>query len=136
MGSVRPGLLVDKVLINLKPTNFYLQSHYAIQGTTRSAHYHLLHDGMDLGDNLNGLTHILHSAFGRATTGVLYVAPAYIADRLCEKGRAYLRPWAENQDTSPVWNPLKEAGGKPFSNGALHAWKQKRALELAKNPKV
>jgi eukaryotic translation initiation factor 2C len=29
----------------------------------------------------------------RATLAVSYAAPAYYADRLCERGRAYLREW-------------------------------------------
>jgi eukaryotic translation initiation factor 2C len=75
-------------------------------------------------------------AFGRATTGVSYLAPAYIADRLCEQGRAYLRPWAENADQAPVWEPPKDRDGKPFSKEAFQQWSKERALDLARNKTV
>ena len=37
----------------------------------------------------------------RATTGVSYVAPAHIANRLCERGRVYLRAWNLEPDMEP-----------------------------------
>jgi eukaryotic translation initiation factor 2C len=96
--NVAPGLLVDRVITDPTRFNFYLQSHQAIKGTARSAHYHVLVDEIGFGKNksvgsLPDLTHQLCYAFSRATRGVSYVAPAYIADRLCERGRFYLRGW-------------------------------------------
>lgn len=97
-GNLRPGLLVEDVVTNPIPYNFFLQSHQAIKGTARSAHYHALHDDMGLGaDRLPSLTMLLCFAFGRATKGVSYVAPAYIADKLCERGTAYLRYWNDTE---------------------------------------
>ncbi|KAF2740119.1 stem cell self-renewal protein Piwi, partial [Polyplosphaeria fusca] len=101
-GNVQPGLFVDEVITAPEDYNFFLQSHSAIQGTARSAHYTVLEDKMGLisrnektgvvdGSNLANLTHNLCYSYARATTGVSYVAPAYIADRLCERGRVYLR---------------------------------------------
>jgi hypothetical protein len=81
-GNLKPGLLVTKVVTNALPDNFFLQSHRAIKGTARSAHYHILEDGMRLGlDRTSKLTMMLCYAFSRATTGVSYVAPAYIAGK-------------------------------------------------------
>lgn len=37
--------------------------------------------------------------FPRATRGVSYCAPAYLADRLCERGRQYIRDWLNNKDS-------------------------------------
>lgn len=31
--------------------------------------------------------------------GVSYCAPAYLADRLCERGRQYIRDWLHNNDS-------------------------------------
>ncbi|KAF1972573.1 hypothetical protein BU23DRAFT_569087 [Bimuria novae-zelandiae CBS 107.79] len=99
-GNLEPGLLVDKVVTNRLPYNIFLQSHQAIQGTARSTHYHVLEDEMDLGTTesptkktnlLTELTHFLCFAFSRATKGVSYVAPAYMADRFREHGNVYLR---------------------------------------------
>jgi eukaryotic translation initiation factor 2C len=53
--------------------------------------------------------------FGRSTTGVSYAAPAYIADRLCERGRAYIREWAEDKFAVSVFNykSYQDAQGRP-----------------------
>ena len=114
-GNLDAGLLVTDVVTNPVPFNFFLQSHRAIKGTARSAHYHVLEDGMGIGEtNLPNLTMMLCYAFSRATTGVSYVAPAYIADRLCERGRVYLRRWALDADMEPKFEiPMEEgADGK------------------------
>lgn len=91
---------------------------------------------MQLGDNLPKLTHILCFAFGRATTGVSYVVPAYIADRLCEQGRAYLRYWAEDPKVKPVFEAPNDADGKASGRVAFDRWKKARALQLARTPSV
>jgi hypothetical protein len=101
-GNLKPGLLVTSIVTKPTPFNFFLQSHRAIKGTARSAHYHVLEDGMKFGaHNLPRITMMLCYAFSRATTGVSYVAPAYIADRLCERGRIYLREWNLSYDMQP-----------------------------------
>ena len=100
-GNVKPGLFVDQVITTPGSFNFYLQSHAAIKGTARSAHYHVLEDnfGWQNGTlDLAELTHILCYCFGRATKGVSYVAPAYISDRLCDRGRVYLKNWTPARD--------------------------------------
>jgi eukaryotic translation initiation factor 2C len=72
-----------------------------------------------------------------ATTGVSYVAPAYIADRLCEQGRAYLRPWAEGPDLAPVWEmPKDPKTGRPVSKEAFQEWRKETALVLARTTTV
>lgn len=135
-GNLRPGLLVDSVVTNPSPTNFFLQSHCAIQGTARAAHYHVLQDGMELSARLPNLTQMLCYAFGRATTGVSYVAPAYIADRLCEQGRAYLRQWAEQPEAKPIFEAPKYANDRPYSKEDFEIWKKEKALRLAQTKSV
>jgi hypothetical protein len=90
--NLQPGLYVDPVVTDPSRFNFYLQSHQAIQGTARSAHYHVLVDdiGFGKGKELPNITHALCYTFSRATKGVSYVAPCYITDRLCERGRVVL----------------------------------------------
>ena len=43
-------------------------------------------------------THEFCYAYARATKGVSYCAPAYYADRLCDRGRAYLRHWLTREN--------------------------------------
>ncbi|KAM0714443.1 hypothetical protein Q7P37_010230 [Cladosporium fusiforme] len=97
--NVKPGLVVDRIITSQGYLNFYLQSHNPIHGTGKSAHYVVLKDGMALGlDNIQKLTHAFCYNYARATKGVSYCGPAYYADRLCDRGRAYIRDWLLGQN--------------------------------------
>ncbi|KAI4669037.1 uncharacterized protein J4E79_001080 [Alternaria viburni] len=138
-GNLMPGLLVDDVVTNPGNYNFFLQSHCAIKGTARSAHYHVLQDDMNLGSaSLPDLTMQLCSAFSRATHSVSYVAPAYMADRLCERGRAYLRIWASNHDQGELFELPQQANGKKakLTKEQLMNLKHGFALKLARDKTV
>jgi eukaryotic translation initiation factor 2C len=96
-GNVKPGLVVDQVITHPFAMDFYLQSHNPIQGTGRSAHYYVITNGMNLSaDELQSMTHSFCYTYARATKGVSYCAPAYYADRLCDRGRAWLRHFITN----------------------------------------
>jgi hypothetical protein len=117
--NVRPGLVVDQVITHPYSIDFYLQSHHPIQGTGRSAHYIVLRNNMGLSvDELQTITHTFCYAYARATKGVSYCTPAYYADRLCDRGRAYLRhllvnktvpAGLPNKQNSPSWEAYKIA---------------------------
>lgn len=97
--NVRPGLVVDQVITHPHSLDFYLQSHDPIAGTGRSAHYFTLTNQIGLSTaELQSVTHSFCYAYSRATKGVSYCAPAYYADRLCDRGRAYLRHWLRHRD--------------------------------------
>lgn len=90
--NVRPGLLIDQVITQPYRTDFYLQSHYPVQGTGRSAHYIVLRNNMDLTvEELHSITHAFCYIHASATKGVSYCTPAYYADKLCDRGRTNLR---------------------------------------------
>ncbi|OQO09990.1 hypothetical protein B0A48_04345 [Cryoendolithus antarcticus] len=92
--NILPGFVVDTDITHPYSLDFYLQSHKPLQGTDRPAHYFVLmnHMGLD-SDELQGITHALCYVYARATRGVSYCSPAYYADRLCDRGRAWLRDW-------------------------------------------
>lgn len=90
--NVKPGLVVDGVITHPFQLDFYLQSHKPITGLGRSAHYTALRNEMSLAAvDLQDITHAFCFIYAKATKGVSYCAPAYYADRLCDRGRAYLR---------------------------------------------
>ncbi|KAF2740263.1 hypothetical protein EJ04DRAFT_508252 [Polyplosphaeria fusca] len=73
---------------------YFLQSHNGIKGTARPANYFVLKNEIGLSSlELQLLTHNLCYTYVRATLGVSYASPAYYADRLCERGRCYVREW-------------------------------------------
>ncbi|KAI0618030.1 Piwi domain-containing protein [Pyrenophora tritici-repentis] len=80
--------------------DFYLQSHSGIKGTARPTHYFVLENkvpGLTL-EALRDLTHDLAYSYVRSMTPVSYVPPTYYADRLCERGRLYVRRFLVGDD--------------------------------------
>jgi eukaryotic translation initiation factor 2C len=107
-GNVKPGLVVDQVITHPYIMDFYLQSHQPIKGTGRSAHYFVLENNMNLSaDRLQEITHAFCYNYARATKGVSYCGPAYYADRLCDRSRAYIRDWLIGRDG---YGPSREQG--------------------------
>ncbi|KAI4672821.1 uncharacterized protein J4E78_001324 [Alternaria triticimaculans] len=104
-----PGTLVDSAITDPYFSDFFLQTHNAIKGTARPCHYYVLNNGMNLSmKELQDFTHRLCHTYVRATMGVSYAPPAYYADRLCERGRCYMRPWYNpTTDTKKYWGKLK-----------------------------
>ena len=96
------GTVVDRRITEARNWDFFLQSHIAIQGTARPAHYNVLLDeifkdralpkGMDFKNmqmcwKTSRTTRVI---FGRATKAVSICPPAYYADIACERPRRYL----------------------------------------------
>ncbi|KAA8621618.1 Piwi domain containing protein [Pyrenophora tritici-repentis] len=74
--NCKPGLLVESSITS--PYN----TENGIKGTARSAHYTVIKNDMQMTtEQLEDLA------------SVSYALPAYYADRLCERGRCYLREW-------------------------------------------
>ncbi|KAK8173518.1 Piwi domain-containing protein [Phyllosticta citrichinensis] len=91
-GNIKPGLVIDRVVTLPKRCNFFLQSHDALQGTAKPAHYiEIVNEIGFVADEIEQIAHGLCYTYARATKAVSYCAPAYYADRLCERGRHYLR---------------------------------------------
>jgi len=95
-----PGTCVDKLVTSPYYQEFYLQSHSGIKGTARPTHYFVLENkipGLTL-EALRDLTHSISYSYVRSMTPVSYVSPTYYADRLCERGRLYIRKFIVGDD--------------------------------------
>lgn len=87
----QPGTVVDRGIAGRVLAEFWLQAHQGLQGTARPAHYVVIKDDIEFkADDLERITHHLCYLFNRATKAVSICPPAYYADLLCERGRAYL----------------------------------------------
>lgn len=95
------GTVVDRGITEARNWDFFLQSHTALQGTARPAHYYIVLDEIftkrkvpaqyhNVADVLEDLTHSMCYLFGRATKAVSICPPAYYADIVCERARCYL----------------------------------------------
>ncbi|KXX76832.1 Protein argonaute 5 [Madurella mycetomatis] len=99
----KPGTIVDRGVTDPRSWDFFLQSHAAIQGTARPAHYVVVLDEIfrahhksagppfqNAADRLEDLTQSMCYIYGRATKAVSICTPAYYASVLCERARRYL----------------------------------------------
>ena len=106
-GNPKRGLVVDRGITEARNWDFFLQSHDAIQGTARPAHYYVLWDEiftnpslqpvdgdvdfkMLPADRLERLSHSLCYMFSRAAKAVSIPAPVYYADIACTRAGRYL----------------------------------------------
>ncbi|KAI9064296.1 Piwi-domain-containing protein [Trametes sanguinea] len=85
-GNCPAGLLVDQHITNPNYTDFYLQSHAGILGTSRPSHYIILANETSLGPKeVQELTFNLCHTYVSATRSVSIPAPVYYADRVCAR---------------------------------------------------
>ncbi|KAJ0421265.1 putative RNA interference and gene silencing protein [Aspergillus carlsbadensis] len=103
LSNPKNGTVIDRGVTEAQEWDFYLQSHSALHGTARPAHYYVVWDEIFRGrkasspslrnaaDVLEDFTHDLCYLFGRATRAVSICPPAYYADLLCDRARCYLK---------------------------------------------
>lgn len=98
-GNCKAGTVVDRGVTEEGYWDFFLQSHAAIQGTARPAHYVVVLDEIfrankaagNPANTLEKMTQALCYSYSRATKAVSICTPAYHADILCERSRRYLQ---------------------------------------------
>ncbi|KAJ7273274.1 argonaute-like protein [Mycena rebaudengoi] len=94
-GNCRAGLVVDQLRSPLAK-DFYLQSHGAIKGTSRSGHYSVLLD-QNFGQNISAIQELsfaLCHVYAKATRSISIPAPVYYADLVCARGKFHIDPQA------------------------------------------
>ncbi|KAJ7074210.1 argonaute-like protein [Mycena amicta] len=92
-GNTKAGLCVEQFRSPLA-LDFYLQSHAAIQGTPRPAHYSVLQDEI-FGANVSKIQRAcfeLCHVYAKATRSVSIPAPVYYADLLCSHAKYRFNP--------------------------------------------
>ncbi|KAL0580091.1 hypothetical protein V5O48_001950 [Marasmius crinis-equi] len=117
-GNCKPGFVVDRELANPFPqADFYLQSHAAIIGTSRSSHYTLIKDDNKIGQEGQELAFSLCHVYAKATRSVSIPAPVYYADLVCQRMAFHL---PHESDFSFSDNASIASGSKELD---LDAWK-------------
>jgi eukaryotic translation initiation factor 2C len=92
-GNCPAGTVVDRDVVHPTEFDFYLQSHGGLLGTSRPAHYSVLHDENGLSaDGLQSLTFALCHVYARATRSVSIPAPVYYADIVCSRAKNHYDP--------------------------------------------
>ncbi|KAF7874945.1 hypothetical protein EAF04_002119 [Stromatinia cepivora] len=114
------GTVVDRGVTESRNWDFFLQPHQCLMGTARPCHYFVVLDEIfksqkvkaphqTSADSLEELTHNMCHLFGRATKAVSLCPPAYYADLLCTRMRAYLA----DQYDPPTQNTTPQPGARP-----------------------
>ncbi|KAI5840506.1 Piwi domain-containing protein [Morchella snyderi] len=123
LGNPAPGTVVDRGVTAVYDFDFYLQAHSGLQGTTRPAHYYVIHDKNDFKSNeLQTVTHNLCYLFGRATKSVSICPPAYYADLVCERGRCYIYGLLNAPDTASLHSSNSEMEAAHNLEKARELW--------------
>lgn len=94
--NIKAGTVVDRSVTQARYWEFFLTAQDAIKGTARPTRYVVIHDEIfrrqspqRAASMLEDYTHRLCYMFGRATKAVRLCTPAYYADILCTRARAY-----------------------------------------------
>lgn len=87
-GNTIAGTVVDSGIVHPSQFDFYLCSHAGLQGTSRPAHYHVVHDENGFtADSLQAISYNLCYTFARCTRSVSVVTPAYYAHLVAFRAR-------------------------------------------------
>eukprot|EP00118_Oscarella_pearsei_P021620 m.243367 g.243367 ORF g.243367 m.243367 type:complete len:902 (+) comp40238_c0_seq13:76-2781(+) len=110
-GNVPPGTVVDKSVVHPTQNDFYLCSHFGIQGTSRPSHYHVLWDENGFGsDELHTMTYHLCHTYSRCNRAVSVPAPVYYADLAAGRTRQHM-------DADPSIGAIRAQ-----SDGSVKSW--------------
>ncbi|KAF8774176.1 Protein argonaute-2 like protein [Argiope bruennichi] len=89
-GNVPPGTTVDQGITHPELFDYFLTSHEGIQGTSKPAHYKVLHDDNNFDvDELQMLCYHLCFMYGKCNRSVSIPAPVMYADLACYRAKKY-----------------------------------------------
>ncbi|KAJ3552097.1 hypothetical protein NM688_g4337 [Phlebia brevispora] len=87
------GTVVDRDITHPTEFDFYLLSHGGRLGTSRPAHYNVLHNDSDISvDALQAASFALCHVYARSTCSVSIPAPVYYADIVCSRAKNHYSP--------------------------------------------
>ncbi|CAB4376592.1 unnamed protein product [Rhizophagus irregularis] len=90
-GNCLVGTVVDKKITHPTLNDFYLQSHYANQGTARPSHYTILYDDIKLTiDQFQSLSNALCYNFQPTSSSISIPTPLKYARLTCTRAKMYL----------------------------------------------
>lgn len=89
-GNIPPGTTVDNDLTHPDHFDYFLNSHEGIQGTSKPAHYTVLHDDNKFdADELQKLSYHLCYTYGKCNRSISIPAPVMYADLACYRAKKY-----------------------------------------------
>lgn len=102
-GNVPPGTIVDTTITHPVHFDFFLCSHFGIQGTSRPTHYFVLWDDNSFdADALQRLTYGLCHTYARCTRSVSIPTPVYYAHHATKRAKSYLDASYRSSSNGPL----------------------------------
>ncbi|TKR75776.1 hypothetical protein L596_017019 [Steinernema carpocapsae] len=90
--NIPPGTIIDTGVVSPEGFDFYLCSHFGIQGTSRPARYHVLWDDSKFSaDELQQITFSICHTYARCARSVSIPAPVYYADLVATRARCHIK---------------------------------------------
>lgn len=90
--NVKPGTVVDSVIVDPQKWQFFMVSHISMKGVAKPTKYCVIHDDANLTNReLQVFTNNLCHLFTRCNRAVSYVAPTYYAHLVAARGRVYIQ---------------------------------------------
>lgn len=126
-GNIKAGTVVDRSVTQARFWEFFLTAQDAIKGTARPTRYVVLHDDIFrrkfkalAAAKLEEFTHKLSYMFGRATKAVRLCTPAYHADILCTRARAYESVLKDNDVKTELCKGISDKTWARVREGKIH----------------
>lgn len=115
-GNCPAGTVVDRDICHPTDFDYYLLSHGGLKGTSRPAHYVVLHDDNQFNaDALQALSFSLCHVYARATRSVSIPAPVYYADIVCTRAPNHFDPKGRfSRDQSVSGSATQDSGEDVF----------------------
>ncbi|XP_037282362.2 protein argonaute-4 isoform X1 [Rhipicephalus microplus] len=89
--NVPPGTTVDSVVTHPLDFDFFLCSHFGIQGTSKPSHYYIVWDDSDFSaDDLQKLSFYLCHTYARCSRSVSIPAPVYYAHLAASRAKNHV----------------------------------------------
>ncbi|XP_077489283.1 protein argonaute-2-like [Amblyomma americanum] len=126
--NVPPGTTVDSVVTHPLDFDFFLCSHFGIQGTSRPAHYYIVWDDSNFSaDDLQKLSFYLCHTYSRCARSVSIPAPVYYAHLAAFRAKHHI---ASKLETSGAVSQSSEGGGDAVLTTAQYVEAVKVLQEL------
>ncbi|CAG9536663.1 unnamed protein product [Cercopithifilaria johnstoni] len=100
--NIKPGTIIDEYVVNPVINEFYLNSHSAFQGTTKTPRYTVLLDTSEMkADVMQGIVYALTYDFQIVNMAVSRPSPVMIASRMAKRGRSnYIAMYGDESENS------------------------------------
>ncbi|KAI1308639.1 Protein argonaute-2 [Halotydeus destructor] len=108
--NIPPGTVIDTDVVHPTDFDFYLCSHFGVQGTSRPTHYHVLWDENKFSaDELQRLTYYLCHVYAKCTRSISVPAPVQYAHLAAYRARVHIVGVFGSETASTDRNYRKES---------------------------